>query len=121
MHMVGFERLLKHLIQNDKLPLNPYLRPMDKIALQKGLQRVFYGILAAFIGPVVIMQAFQNEGHPWYWPVLLIWPTLLLWRHWVWFLGNLDPCQCPFRQKKEGIILPLFPLIPLSLRFIVHS
>ena len=72
MHMVGFERLLKHLIQNDKLPLNPYLRPMDKIALKKGLQRVFYGILAAFIGPVVIMQAFQNEGHPWYWPVLLI-------------------------------------------------
>ena len=72
MHMVGFERLLKHLIQNDKLPLNPYLRLMNKIDLQKGLQRVFYGILAAFIGPVVIMQAFQNEGHPWYWPVLLI-------------------------------------------------
>lgn len=45
---------------------------MDKIALQKGLQRVFYGILAAFIGPVVIMQAFQNEGHPLYWPVLLV-------------------------------------------------
>ena len=50
----------------------PYLYPMDKIALQKGLKRVFYAILAAFIGPVVIMQAFQNEGHPWYWPVLSI-------------------------------------------------
>ena len=23
-------------------------------------------------------------------------------------LGNLDPCQCPFRQKKEGIIAPQF-------------
>ena len=45
---------------------------MNKIALQKGLKRVFYGILAAFIGPVVIMQAFQNEGHPWYWPVLIV-------------------------------------------------
>ena len=43
---------------------------MDKIALQKGLKRVFYGILAAFIGPVIIMQAFHQlncspDGHPW--------------------------------------------------------
>lgn len=45
---------------------------MDKIALQQGLQRVFYGIVLAFMGPFVIMQAFQNEGHPWYWPVLIV-------------------------------------------------
>lgn len=45
---------------------------MDKIALQQGLKRIFYGILSAFIGPVVIMQAFQNEGHPLYWPVLIV-------------------------------------------------
>lgn len=45
---------------------------MNKIILQKGLKRITYAILAAFTGPVVIMQAFQNEGHPWYWPVLII-------------------------------------------------
>lgn len=45
---------------------------MEKIALQKGLKRVGYAILLAFTGPVVIMQAFQNERHPWYWPVLIV-------------------------------------------------
>ena len=44
---------------------------MDKIALQQGLKRVMYAIVLAFIGPFVIMQAFKNEGHPWYWPVLI--------------------------------------------------
>lgn len=42
---------------------------MNKQLLQKGLQRIFFGILAAFTGPVVLMQAFQNEDHPWFWPV----------------------------------------------------
>ena len=45
---------------------------MDKIALQKSLKRVMYTIVLAFIGPFVIMQAFKNEGHPWYWPVLIV-------------------------------------------------
>ena len=45
---------------------------MDKIALQQGLKRVMYAIVLAFIGPFVIMQAFKNEGHPWYWPVLIV-------------------------------------------------
>ncbi|MGB0367409.1 MAG: DUF6095 family protein [Flavobacteriaceae bacterium] len=45
---------------------------MDKIALQQGLKRVMYAIVLAFIGPFVIMQAFKNDGHPWYWPVLII-------------------------------------------------
>lgn len=45
---------------------------MNKALLQQGLKQMAYAILCAFTGPVVIMQAFQNEGHPWYWPVLLI-------------------------------------------------
>lgn len=45
---------------------------MDKIALQQGLKRISYAFLAAFIGPVSIMQAFKNEGHPLYWPVLIV-------------------------------------------------
>lgn len=46
--------------------------PMDKIALQQGLQRVMYAIVCSFIGPVIVMQAFKNEGHPFYWPVLIV-------------------------------------------------
>ena len=45
---------------------------MDQLALRQELQRTFYGILCAFIGPVILMQAFKNEGHPFYWPVLLV-------------------------------------------------
>ena len=45
---------------------------MDKTALQQGLKRISYGIVAAFIGPVIIMQAFKNEGHPFFWPVLIV-------------------------------------------------
>lgn len=45
---------------------------MDKIALQQGLKRIMYAIVLAFIGPFVIMQAFKNEGHPLYLPVLII-------------------------------------------------
>lgn len=45
---------------------------MDSYALQRGLKRMLYGILAAFAGPVVIMQAFKNQEHPFYWPVLIV-------------------------------------------------
>lgn len=47
-----------------------YLYAMNKIALQQGLKRVLIAILLAFTGPVILMQAFKNEGHPFYWPVL---------------------------------------------------
>lgn len=45
---------------------------MNKIALRKGLSKINYAILCAFIGPVIVMQAFQNEGHPFYYPVLIV-------------------------------------------------
>lgn len=49
-----------------------YLYTMNKIALQLGLKRIGYAILLAFTGPFVIMQAFQNQNHPWYWQVLIV-------------------------------------------------
>lgn len=51
---------------------------MEKIALQQGLKRIGYAILLAFTGPIIIMQAFKNEGHPWYWPVLGVGLLLIL-------------------------------------------
>lgn len=51
---------------------------MEKTALQQGLKRIGYAIALAFTGPVIIMQAFKNEGHPWYWPVLGVGLLLIL-------------------------------------------
>ena len=45
---------------------------MNKALLQKGLQRMSVFILCCFIGPFVVHQAFQNEGHPLYYPVLIL-------------------------------------------------
>ena len=45
---------------------------MKPIKIQRGLKKIFWGILLCFISPVIVMQAFKNEGHPFYWPVLII-------------------------------------------------
>ncbi|MGC6422480.1 MAG: DUF6095 family protein [Flavobacteriaceae bacterium] len=45
---------------------------MDLLELRKGLRRMAIFISMAFIGPVIIYQAFQNEGHPFYIPVLVV-------------------------------------------------
>ncbi|MDG1270925.1 MAG: DUF6095 family protein [Flavobacteriaceae bacterium] len=45
---------------------------MNTALLSKGLKRVAGFIVLAFTGPVVIYQAFQNEGHPFYYPVLIL-------------------------------------------------
>ena len=45
---------------------------MDLIELRKGLRRMCLFITLAFVGPVVIYQAFKNEGHPFYLPVLIL-------------------------------------------------
>lgn len=29
-------------------------------------------MLAMFMGPFLIYEAFKNEGHPFYWPVLIV-------------------------------------------------
>jgi len=44
----------------------------DKDLLIKGLKRIGYTILLMFGAPIVIYQAFRNEGHPFYWPVLIV-------------------------------------------------
>lgn len=45
---------------------------MDKVLLKKGFQRVAVFIALAFVGPVVLYQAFKNQEHPFYLPVLLV-------------------------------------------------
>jgi len=44
----------------------------DKDLLIKGLKRVGFTVLFMFSAPIVIYQAFKNEEHPFYWPVLVV-------------------------------------------------
>lgn len=45
---------------------------MDKELLVKGLKYIAITIALMFSAPVVLFQAFKNEGHPFYWPVAII-------------------------------------------------
>lgn len=44
----------------------------DKEVLIKGVKYLGYTILLMFTAPVVIYQAFKNQEHPLYWPVLIV-------------------------------------------------
>lgn len=44
----------------------------DKKLLVKGLKYIAYTIALMFTAPLVLYQAFKNETHQWFWPVLII-------------------------------------------------
>ncbi len=44
----------------------------DKELLVKGIKFIAYTIALMFLAPVVIYEAFKNQAHPWYWPVLIV-------------------------------------------------
>ena len=44
----------------------------DKNLLVKGIKYLFFTILLMFSAPFAIYEAFKNQGHPLYWPVLIL-------------------------------------------------
>jgi hypothetical protein len=44
----------------------------NKDILVKGVKQLGYTVMLMFLAPIVIWQAFKNEDHPFYWPVLII-------------------------------------------------
>lgn len=44
----------------------------DKEMLIKGLKFIAYTIALMFLAPFTIYQAFKNQEHPLYWPVLIL-------------------------------------------------
>jgi len=50
----------------------------DKELLIKGLKFIAYTIALMFSAPIVLYQAFKNEGHPFFWPVAIIGFTLAI-------------------------------------------
>jgi hypothetical protein len=45
---------------------------MNKVLLQRGLKKMTVFLLCCFTGPVIVHQAFKNQEHPFYYPVLII-------------------------------------------------
>ena len=45
---------------------------MNTEMLRKGLKRMAGFIVLVFTGPVFVYQAFQNQGHSFYYPVLIL-------------------------------------------------
>ena len=44
----------------------------DKALLVKGIKFLAYTVFTMFLAPVVLYQAFKNQDHPFYIPVLVI-------------------------------------------------
>ena len=45
---------------------------MNKPLLQSGLKKMSLFLVCCFIGPVIVHQAFKNQNHPLYFPVLIL-------------------------------------------------
>lgn len=44
----------------------------DRSLLLTSLKYFAYTVMLMFSAPAVIYQAFKNQDHPWYWPVLVV-------------------------------------------------
>ncbi len=49
----------------------------------KSLQYFAYTLMLMFGAPIVIYQAFKNQEHPFYWPVLII-GLIMVWEPLLW-------------------------------------
>ena len=45
---------------------------MNKPLLQTGLKKMSLFLVCCFVGPVIVHQAFKNQNHPLYFPVLIL-------------------------------------------------
>jgi hypothetical protein len=60
---------------------------MNKALLQKGLKKMAFCLLCCFTGPVVVHQAFKNQDHPFYFPVLFLGLVMLVMAFYYGFSG----------------------------------
>lgn len=73
----------------------------DKDILAKGLKRLGYTVLLMFTAPIVIWQAFKNEEHPFYWPVLVVGILLAIAAVGMGFKGIATIMESLFGKKKK--------------------
>lgn len=72
----------------------------DKEILVKGLKRLAYTVMLMFLAPLVLWQAFKNEGHPFYWPVLIVGVILAIAAVGMGFKGISTIMESLFGKKK---------------------
>ena len=75
--------------------------PTDKDKLILGVKRLAYTILLMFSGPVVLYQAFKNQDHPWYIPVLIFGLLLALGAILMGFWGIRTLVNALFAKPKD--------------------
>lgn len=73
----------------------------DKDVLVKGLKRLAYTVMLMFLAPVVIWQAFKNEEHPLYWPVLVVGIIIAIAAIAMGFKGIATIMEALFGKKKK--------------------
>lgn len=74
----------------------------DKDLLVNGIKKLGYTIVLMFTAPVVIWQAFKNEGHIFYWPVLIIGIVLAMAAVFMGFKGISTIVDSLFGKKKKN-------------------
>lgn len=74
----------------------------DKDILVKGVKKLAYTVMLMFLAPIVIWQAFKNEAHPLYWPVLIVGIILAIAAVWMGFKGIATIMESLFGKKKKN-------------------
>ena len=75
----------------------------DKDVLIKGVKRLAYTVMLMFLAPLVIWQAFKNEGHPFYWPVLVVGICIAIAAVMMGFKGISTIMDSLFGKKKKKV------------------
>lgn len=75
----------------------------DKDVLVKGLKQLAYTVMLMFTAPLIIWQAFKNEGHPFYWPVLIVGIIIAIAAVLMGFKGISTIMDSLFGKKKKKV------------------
>tara|TARA_B100001057_G_scaffold328309_1_gene328645 strand:+ start:588 stop:818 length:231 start_codon:yes stop_codon:yes gene_type:complete len=76
---------------------------MNKALLQKGLKKMSLFLLCCFGGPFIVHQAFKNQSHPLYLPVLILGILLLIIAFWYGFSGIKNIMNSLLGQRKTKL------------------
>lgn len=72
----------------------------DKVLLSKGIKILGYTVFVMFLAPTVLWQAFKNQEHPFYIPVLIVGLILAIVAIGLGFYGMKIIMDALFSKKK---------------------
>ncbi|MDA0201714.1 MAG: DUF6095 family protein [Bacteroidetes bacterium] len=76
---------------------------MNKPFLKKGLKKMSWFLLCCFIGPVIVHQAFKNQDHPFFIPVLILGMLFLILAFYLGFSGIKTLVNALLGQRKTKL------------------